>query len=360
MSSPTSRSPTVKIVYGELSDSTLVHVANYNSEQGLVHCIGCGDQLVARRGSIRQWHFAHKVSACAIGEGLLHLTAKRLIAQRFRQAKANGEEYRLAFPCPACRHGNSADLTALATLVDVEAAPCAHVRADLLFSGGRRDFAVEVVVSHDIEDVTRQRYTEAGVPVFSVHPSWDTLESLQHSLSAQRATGTDTTKCPSCRAEAKRIQVIETALSAIVTPRPVRRWGTASSGVRLDEWVLDELEAHGKKLSALGFVQSAAKPWLFVYRLSKDDCAFANMGGTAEVPIWKDRRPMLHWQLAKPSDRAARALARRFLLTCRDAGVPMRLSFHDQHHYPADFDPGPTPGMRRVSIAEFMTGFRGW
>lgn len=44
-------------------------------------CICCGDRLIARQGSIKEWHFAHESGAdCAGGvESALHLAAKQII-----------------------------------------------------------------------------------------------------------------------------------------------------------------------------------------------------------------------------------------------------------------------------------------
>ena len=37
---------------------------------------------------------------------------------------------------------------------------------------------IEVVVTHDLEAATKQRYEEANYPVVTVKPSWDTLRDL--------------------------------------------------------------------------------------------------------------------------------------------------------------------------------------
>ena len=46
---------------------------------------------------------------------------------------------------------------------------------------------VEVVVTHEIEDATRLRYEQSGLPVFVVHPQWDTITELAHTLIADDA-----------------------------------------------------------------------------------------------------------------------------------------------------------------------------
>jgi len=58
-----------------------------NAERGLAcdcTCIGCGETVVARKGSIRGHHFAHRSNkeSCIIQpETLLHLYAKELICE---------------------------------------------------------------------------------------------------------------------------------------------------------------------------------------------------------------------------------------------------------------------------------------
>lgn len=46
-------------------------------------CTSCGDQVIARQGEIREWHFAHAAeSDCEGGaETALHLAAKQLLLE---------------------------------------------------------------------------------------------------------------------------------------------------------------------------------------------------------------------------------------------------------------------------------------
>jgi hypothetical protein len=49
--------------------------------EGPFACLGCGDRLIARQGSVRAWHYAHGAGAgtANCGESQLHRTAKYLV-----------------------------------------------------------------------------------------------------------------------------------------------------------------------------------------------------------------------------------------------------------------------------------------
>ena len=76
--------PAARMLYG-LRDSVLVHISKV--EKGLAcdcTCPGCGADLIARKGKVKQHHFAHASgSECAKGlETGLHLAAKDILAKR--------------------------------------------------------------------------------------------------------------------------------------------------------------------------------------------------------------------------------------------------------------------------------------
>ena len=67
-------------------------------------CFGCQAPMVARQGSQRAWHFAHKppLRGCDDPDRALHETAKALIVQGFTEAQTQNAEYRVGFACGDC------------------------------------------------------------------------------------------------------------------------------------------------------------------------------------------------------------------------------------------------------------------
>ena len=75
------------------------------AEQGDLHyCLGCDQQMITRKGEVRQHHFAHKppFSDCD-SDNALHETAKANISRGFLQAAESDEKYTLSFPCADCQ-----------------------------------------------------------------------------------------------------------------------------------------------------------------------------------------------------------------------------------------------------------------
>ena len=50
-------------------------------------CPYCHNEMIAKRGNIRQWHFAHKTEKCSY-DNYLHSIAKKMIMDWFNQKKA--------------------------------------------------------------------------------------------------------------------------------------------------------------------------------------------------------------------------------------------------------------------------------
>ena len=77
-------------------------------------------------------------------------------------------------------------------------------RSDLAIfqSDGSLRVIIEVVVTHDLESDTKQRYEEASYPVVTVEPSWDTLPDLHQAVIGSRILNVKNNKrryCSACR-----------------------------------------------------------------------------------------------------------------------------------------------------------------
>ena len=80
----------VTITHG-LNEGELVSIADV--ESGLkcnCTCTKCGEPLVAKKGEVKDHHFAHSVDSDCSGETIKHIMAKQEIAQGQHRARLFG------------------------------------------------------------------------------------------------------------------------------------------------------------------------------------------------------------------------------------------------------------------------------
>ena len=138
--------------------------------------------MVARQGSQRAWHFAHKppLSGCGDPDRALHEAAKALIVQGFTEAQTNNAEYRVGLACRDCGGELSWNIAGPARSISVERTVVEGTRSDVVVDRGPKGpLIIEVVVSHDLEATTKLRYKQAELPVFVVYPVWSTVAGIQ-------------------------------------------------------------------------------------------------------------------------------------------------------------------------------------
>ena len=85
--------------YALAEHGNYVHIKHVNVEERLLHhyfCIGCGAEMIPKKGKKRAWHFAHKGDDEHCNrETYLHKLAKRLIKEAFDKAcQFNFQYYR--------------------------------------------------------------------------------------------------------------------------------------------------------------------------------------------------------------------------------------------------------------------------
>lgn len=304
--------------------------------------------MVARKGTKRAWHFAHKppLSECADPARALHETAKAMIVQGFTAALTRRGEYRAGFCCEDCGIPATWNIARPGSSITPECAIVEGTRSDIVIDRATKgSLIVEVVVTHEIEDATRLRYERAELPVFVVHPQWDTIAELAYTLIADDVINIASVRCPDCQQNRKRrkreltealswarkmLKGLDT--SPARTPEPqLRLWCHDKFGQKLYPRVRRAVHQNARRLRRLGFVQSERKPWLLMFRLpERHGVVFANFGSTEEVPIWEDPSALIHWQLHRCSDAEEEALVRLVLRKCREAGAEVRVSFYDQ------------------------------
>ena len=314
-------------------------------------CFGCQAPMVARQGSQRAWHFAHKppLSGCGDPDRALHEAAKALIVQSFTEAQNQNAEYRVGFACGDCGGEVSWDIARPETSISAERSVVERTRSDVVVDRGPKGpLIIEVVVSHDLEPTTKLRYEQSELPVFVVYPEWSTVAGLARAVIADVVINVPSMRCPGCQdAEDRRQRELSDAQewaqsmlrgvhAGAAEPegsaRPnVRRWQYDKFGREMYPRVWRRVLQNAAILQRLGFVQSNEKPWLFRHRLPKGcGVVFANFGSTEEIALWEDPSALVHWQLKERSGAEEHALIQQLLQTCRAAGVEVRVSFYNR------------------------------
>ena len=57
-------------------------------------------------------------------------------------------------------------------------------------------FIIEIVVHHDIDESTAERYMESGTPVAKIRPAWETVDRLRKQLVSDEILNVEDNVCP--------------------------------------------------------------------------------------------------------------------------------------------------------------------
>lgn len=66
------------------ADNCIVNIRNVDNANEHYYCPYCHNEMIAKRGDIRRWHFAHKVDKCSYDK-YLHSLAEKMIMNWFNQ-----------------------------------------------------------------------------------------------------------------------------------------------------------------------------------------------------------------------------------------------------------------------------------
>ena len=327
----------------------------YDAPKGQPYlCLACSAPMLVKRGDIRQPHFAHKHSIpCTDPNTALHKTAQALIIQSLDNARNSQEEYRLGFPCPDCGDKISYNIAPAVTHVEREESIVEGTRSDIvLYRDGRDPIIVEVVVTHDVEPGTRQRYAESKIPVFLIRPTWDSLDELKLSVIADSTLNLQAKPCSACieREERRRRQQEEKRRKEETARRQFdseltrmdRREHSNPSSLPFQPWIYDylgrQMYPHVRRrvyanaiiLTEMGFRQSKKNSHVFWYRLSDGCCVFAQFDFLVR-PIWEDTRALIDCDVKGYSDELGSFLIETVAVKCRKAGVGVMASLEEDH-----------------------------
>ncbi|MBO9471048.1 hypothetical protein J7355_13185 [Endozoicomonas sp. G2_2] len=140
--------------WAENASGTMVHVGEV--ERGLAcgcYCVTCSRPVLARQGTKRIWHFAHRADTTCEGESALHRAAKAVLVE--------AAEQQLLIRLPS---GLTPRLEAATT-----ESPIGKTRkADVLATIGGRSYGIEIRVTHAKNQAARDDYAVADVEAFEI------------------------------------------------------------------------------------------------------------------------------------------------------------------------------------------------
>ena len=183
-----------------LRNEAIIHISDVESgRQPDCLCPECKRPLIARKGAIKQHHFAHDPGSQCNLESALHWLGKTLIHDGIRDALSHGTPINLQWQCSHCPDAHETNLLSGAVSVEMER-HLGQAKPDVLIFGqeGKPLTAIEVVVSHPLEDDARAFYKAAKINIVEIRLSnYDAINDLRD-MSRLNATATSFCMRPKC------------------------------------------------------------------------------------------------------------------------------------------------------------------
>lgn len=157
----------IKYQYAKDENEKLINIDSLNEENrrnSKFFCIGCGNELIARLGKIKVYHFAHKKVVTCSGETYLHLLGKQLFFENYsdclntkkpftieiyQKRTCNHYEKELGFKCKLPKVTTQFDLTQFFDKISIETREGSFI-ADIMLTSknGKEKVFVEIAVTH--------------------------------------------------------------------------------------------------------------------------------------------------------------------------------------------------------------------
>ena len=299
------------------------------AEKGYAYfCLGCNELMVARKGLVNKHHYAHKSSLpICNSSNALHEAAKAAIVQGFLEATDSGTEYCVSFPCDDCRGPIPVNVARDERSIAEEVQAVPGTRSDLVVfrKEGQPHCILEVVVTHDIEAQTKERYREAGVPVVKIEPTWESLTELLVGANGSALLKANDRPyiCPTCRERRQQeeklrrkeeqlqeeerrqekqcregarkiLKPLERRRKPGEFPKPTTIITMDKFGSYLRSHTKQTLNRHAITIVSMGFQQQASRPTLFRYQ-SEGWNIHADLDSTDVMRIWEvDCEPAIY------------------------------------------------------------------
>ena len=175
-------------------------------ERAPFRCPGCGDPLVPHLGKVRARHFAHEAgSACPLTapETALHLNAKERLLELCEEAFAGRGRVRLRARCPGCRRPMPIDLAEVGDAARDEERLGALRPDVLVLRGDRPTLALEVLVTHAVDEKKEAALAALGVPAAEIDAREEWEELVGQAIEIVPDRGFGFARCAACDASAR-------------------------------------------------------------------------------------------------------------------------------------------------------------
>ena len=341
-------------------------------------CGDCGGEMVARRGRVRTWHFAHKAQVVcepkADPDNALHRFAQDIICESFLCHQDEGTEYKVGVACAGVSmdtdgYGNSLPSCANPVAKNVALPDAKILKEHVLVPDTRSDLVIqlpddkaliiEIVNTHAPEESTKELYRNSGYPVLIKKVSWESLDELAAEVITSNSLNVPTVRCASCndkkRQEEKELAlrkklfqkrklVIDAASQKLVRRRSQKlrfrpwyqvykpSWGT-DRPIPMYPKTQRQVFANAIILTELGFDQrNTSKPHLFSYQIRNNPriVLYADLGGSDIIPIYEDTAAMLYVPDLQDDPDIEQYTIDRFGRVIRREGVNVRTGFESK------------------------------
>ena len=336
-------------------------------------CGDCDGEMVAKRGKVRTWHYAHKAQVVCEPkpdpDNALHQFAQDIIYENFLRHQADGTEYRVGVRCAGlstdlggydvsnCNNPVAKNAAVPNAKIFKEHVLVPNTRSDLVIQlPDGKALILEVVNTHAPEESTRELYIDSGYPVLIQKVSWESLDELAEEFVTDEAFNVPAVRCDSCKSENRRMKeefasrqeahkkkkrIIDVAAQKLVRRRNTSlqfrpwyqvykdSWGTGRP-IQMYPKAQRPVFANAIILTELGFRQhNKSKRHLFSYQIRSNPSIvlYADLGGSEEVPIYKDASAMLYTFDIKEDPELMQYLIDRFGQILQKAGVNVRTGF---------------------------------
>ncbi len=154
-------------------------------------CPSCGEKVIARKGEIREWHFAHtsEVECDGAAESALHLAAKQVLLDSSGITLPEVVE-NVTVELPDGRTGTAQSVRSVVWLdyesVELEKS-YGEVKPDAVVSFGDEILFIEIAVTHFVDDEKAKIIEDMDIPTIEIdlsgigHYKWD-WDSLKEAV----------------------------------------------------------------------------------------------------------------------------------------------------------------------------------
>ena len=349
-------------------------------------CGDCENEMIAKRGQIRRWHFAHKAKVECVPkpdpDNMLHRLAQDLLVESFNERLQKGAPYEIVYNCVGhrgkqleaefypgavemCENTFKENMAQLGAAIHREKVVKSGTRSDIVLElPGSEPFIIEVVNTHDLEEETRRLYQQSGYRVAIRKVTWEDVEELANECRVDGSLNIADWKCADCsewdiaqqRREAeerereeqrvemlnRRKKIIDAAAAGLVRkgqPKPAFRpwyevyktnWVLFSKPIKMFPRIQRTVFANAIILTDMGFEQhNHSKPHLFRFCIRREPRVFiyGDLGGSDAVPVYEDPSVMLYAPDLKEDPELEEYAVNAFGKKLQEAGASVRVGF---------------------------------